>query len=393
MKERIVCVKCGREKAETEFFKLKTGNRDNMCKSCLTMHIDNRKPETFQWILEKFDVPYIEKVWIQQVNKIYAKNPSKFGPSSVIGQYIRIMNMKQYEDYHYADSERLNFEDQKHQLAAQSKREELESEEELRAMLERGEITQAEYQTRSFTTPSSDVNVSANFIQDAAIDESAIQAQLTEEDIQYLTNQWGLMYRPSEWVFMEKMYQQYANDYELTVDRENILKMVCKVYLKMDQALDLGDSKQYKELAATYDQLRKSGKFTDAQNKEEQSRYLDSIGELVALVEREGGPIIEFVDPDEYPQDKIDFTIKDLKTYNRNLAVNELNLGDLIETYIQKLEQSEQESSDDLLNSFVLSEEDEASNMLTDDEAREFQEYLEEGIAEDAARLAEQFGD
>lgn len=393
MKERMLCVKCGREKVETEFFKMKTGKRDDMCKSCLTMHIDNRKPETFQWILEKYDVPYIEKVWIQQVNKIYQKNPGKFGPGSVIGQYIRIMNMKQYVEYNYADSERLNFEDKKQQLAAEAKRQQFESEEELRAMLERGEITEAEYQTRSFTTPSSDVNVSANFIPEATIDESAIQAQLTEEDIKYLSSQWGLMYRPSEWVFMEKMYQQYANDYELTVDRENILKMVCKVYLKMDQALDIGDSKQYKELAATYDQLRKSGKFTDAQNKEEQSRYLDSIGELVALVEREGGPIVEFVDPDEYPQDKIDFTIKDLKNYNRNLATNELNLGDLIESYIQKLEQSEQGADDDLLNSFILSEEDEIAQELTDDEAREFQEYLEEGIAEDAARLVEQFGD
>lgn len=390
---KIVCVKCGREKNETEFFKLKTGNRDDMCKSCLTMHIDNRQPDTFMWILEKFDVPYIEKVWIQQVNKIYQKNPSKFGPGSVIGQYIRIMNMKQYEDYHFADSDRLNFEDQKTQLAAQAKRQDFTSEEELRGMLERGEITEAEYQTRSFETPSSDLNVSANFIPDAAIDESVIQAQLSNEDISYLTSKWGLLYKPSEWVFMEKMYQQYANDYDLTVDRENTLKMVCKVYLKMDQALDIGDAKQYKELAATYDQLRKSGKFTDAQNKEEQQRYLDSIGELVALVEREGGPIVEFVDPDEYPQDKIDFTLNDLKSYNRNLAVNELNLGDLIETYIQKLEQREQESDNDLMNGFVLSQEDEDKLAITDDEAREFQEYLESGIQADAELLTEQFGE
>ena len=66
----------------------------------------------------------------------------------------------------------------------------------------------------------------------------------------------------------------------------------------MDEALDVGDTQSYQKLASVYDQLRKAGKFTEVQNKEQQERYLDSIGELVALCEREGGPIKEFVDPD-----------------------------------------------------------------------------------------------
>ena len=87
---------------------MKDGQRCDWCKDCLTMHIDNRKPDTFKWILEMFDVPYIESVWVEQTNKQYQKNPGKFGPASVIGQYIRTMNMAQYADYHYSDSDQIN---------------------------------------------------------------------------------------------------------------------------------------------------------------------------------------------------------------------------------------------------------------------------------------------
>ena len=47
MAEKITCTKCGRVRAETDFFKMKTGNRYDMCKDCLCQYIDNTKPETF----------------------------------------------------------------------------------------------------------------------------------------------------------------------------------------------------------------------------------------------------------------------------------------------------------------------------------------------------------
>ena len=70
---------------------------------------------------------------------------------------------------------------------------------------------------------------------------------------------------------------------------------------------------------------------------------LSTIGELVALCEREGGIIKNFpkYDDSKYTQDKIDITIKDLQRYTHNLAVNELGLGDLIESYIDKLDKAE----------------------------------------------------
>ena len=391
MPEKLICSKCQRSRAEKEFFKMKSGERCDLCSDCLTMHIDNYNPSTFTWILEKFNVPYIKNEWIKITNTEYKKNPLKFGSRSVIGRYIRTMNMAQYREYGYADSDKLNFENEK----AEQRRAEQQIDEEyeirLKEQLDNGEISQAQYNTLSKTIDGYE-DPNAEFIKPIAVDESKIRDEMSEEEFQYLIYKWGHLYQPSQLVQMEKLYHKYANEYELNVDREETLKKICKTSLKMDEALDIGDTAAYQKLASVFDQLRKAGKFTEAQNKEEQVRYLDSVGELVALCEREGGAIKAFVDPDEYPQDKIDFTLKDLKSYNYNLATNELNLGDLIQSYIEKLEKAEKEDSANLEDGLVTSFEEESLADLTDQEAIEFQEYVENEIEKDAEMLLETFG-
>lgn len=399
---KIICKKCGRERAATKFFKKKTKERIDICVDCLTMYIDNYDYTTFSWILEMFDIPYIKNVWIKMANDIYLKNPAKFSSRSVIGKYIRTMNMKQYADYCFADSDKLNMA----QEMAKERREATVDKDyvlQLQKELEEGKISKAQYDTLSPETPSSIDKEEEEFIalKEEAIkpiqqgaDEGEIRKQLTDEEYQYLLMKWGYLYQPSQLVQMEKLYNKYANEYELNVDREDTLKKICKTSLKMDEALDVGDTQSYQKLASVYDQLRKAGKFTEVQNKEEQERYLDSIGELVALCEHEGGPIKEFVDPDEYPQDKVDFTIKDLKSYNYNLATNELNLSDLIQTYIDKLDKAEQSGNDiDLNKGLITSKEEEAEeDTLSDQEAIEFQDYLDNEIERDAQMLLDSFG-
>lgn len=187
---------------------------------------------------------------------------------------------------------------------------------------------------------------------------------------------------------METTYNKYSQEYDLNVDREEVLKKMCKTSLKMDEALDAGDVTGYKNLATVFDQLRKSGKFTEAQNKEDRQQVLSSIGELVALCEQEGGIIhaLPQYDPDQYPQDKIDFTLKDLKSYTYSLVSNELGLGDLIESYIEKLEQAEGDSVD-INAGLVTSAEEEASDELTDEEAEEWQGFLENEVEAEAEML------
>ena len=494
------CAKCGKIKKETDFYKIpKTDERCDLCKTCLTMYIDNRRPDTFKWILKKMDVPYVEKKWVELANKSYMKNPATFGPMSVIGTYLRTMNMEQYKNLTYADSDRINNEKfqqaRKEQQNIQGTSYDEEFENRLLEKLEAGEISQAEYNTMSrksvldrinekmrqgeeevasnpdsvldnkeLEVPENTVNseeikknedviraakdveqeflakkaekekkkeqpkekeepepqvldlipdvasslgvnpveninsaplditgeMQNDFIPDVArIDEAKITESLTEDDIKYLSLKWGLLYKPSEWVKMEELYQKYAADYELSTDREQVLKNICKTDLKMNQALDVGDIKTFKDLQGANDMLRKSGRFTDSQKQEEKKRDIDSIGELVAFVESKGGIIPRKDDPINVPQDKIDFIINDMKNYTDNLVKNELGLGNLIESYIKKLEENKTKSVDEIIAEGIRTDED---NAVTDEEAADFQQFQIEEREEEAKRLAEQYG-
>lgn len=395
------CSKCGRSlKANAEFFKMKTGERCDLCKDCLTQYIDNRNPETFMWILEMFDVPYIEKKWTQLTNERYKKNPGKFGPKSVIGLYLRAMNMLQYRDLTYADSDSIN-------NVGKNVKVDEDYEEQLKIKLENGEISQGQYNTltktnrnaqkegydeNGFLIPEEEEEAQSEEPQEQTpqyqVDPNYWTDQLDESDINYLMLKWGTMYTPEQWVKMETTYNKYSQEYDLNVDREEVLKKMCKTSLKMDECLDAGDITAYKNLAAVFDQLRKSGKFTEAQNKEDRQQVLSSIGELVALCEQEGGIIhaLPQYDPDQYPQDKIDFTLKDLKSYTYSLVSNELGLGDLIESYIEKLEQAEGDSVD-INAGLVTSAEEAATEELTDEEAEEWQGFLENEVEAEAEML------
>lgn len=455
----IACSKCGKNKrSDKEYFKLHDGTRYPMCKDCLTMYIDNRKPDTFRWILKKFDVPYIESKWVELTNREYLKNPAKFGCKSVLGLYLRAMNMYQYVDYHYEDSDMLNNEDARKVKELKQRLQErnennTEYEKELLRQFEKGEISEAEYKTLSadptlldreyektfieeFHDDLTDLTVIPNEEEDAekeddsvssqledkiaeleekiaaqteildtvipdeneedlgfipdvtTINEQDIQDELTEEDIKYLSIKWGLLYKPSEWVKMEELYQKYAANYELSTDREQILKTICKTDLKMNQAIDIGDTKTFKDLQAANDQLRKSAKFTDSQKQEVKQRDLDSIGQLVGFVEKEGGIIPQYFDPIDTPGDKLDFIINDLKHYTDNLVKNELGLGNLIESYIKKLEEQKTQTAEDILKAGISDEEDH----VTQEEAEAFQQFQIEEREEEAKRLAEEYG-
>lgn len=380
-----VCSKCGKAKRSAEFFSMKDGSHCDMCKDCLCMYIDNQNPDTFLWILEKFDVPYIKKVWIEYYNKAYKKNPGKVGPRSVIGIYLRSMKMTQYRDYTYADSDKLNYKDQRDAASTALSETQIQ---ELQRKLDKGEITQAEFNTLVNSPVGDEPQFITNFSQEK---EDKIRAELTEEDFQYLLLKWGELYQPSQWVKLEELYTKYENEYELNADREDALKKICKVSLKIDEALDVGDVTSVDKLQRTYENLRKSAKFTEAQNKEGQTRELDSIGELVAFVEREGGAIPLFSsDPVEnYPQDKIDFCLKDMQNYINNLVREELGLGDLIETYIENLQNNKIDTIEDIISQGFGNDEEE----LTAEDVEAFAGFQADEIEKEAQALLEEFGD
>lgn len=440
------CVKCGKTMSESFFFSKKNGERSTMCRDCLTMYIDNRKPSTFLWILEDFDFPYVEDVWVSLANKVYKQDPANFGPRSVIGRYFRTMKMVSWRDYSWADSDRLNAERQgKREHVTANRREaylDEEKEQNLLEQLEKGEISQAQYQTLSarYSFDHNEIDKNPNviasdpvaniaesteeedsppaqtedstlltplgkneteldigvvedkkpeFLETIEINENDIISELTQEDMKYLALKWGMAYKPAEWVKLEEIYKKYESEYELNVDRAETLKSICKTKFKMDQAIDIDDIRSYKDLSAVYDQLRKSGKFTESQNVEQQKREIDSIGELVQFVENKGGIIPRFENPEEEPQDKIDFLINDMKNYVNNLVRNELGLGSLIESYVEKLRKQEVKSAEDLIKEGIKLEE---HDQVTQEEAEEFQEFQMSEIEDESRKLVEAFG-
>lgn len=95
----------------------------------------------------------------------------------------------------------------------------------------------------------------------------------------------------------------------------------------------------YQKLSRVYDSLRKSAKFTAAQNKEVKSDFVDCIGEMVAYCEKNGGQIPRM--KIEAPNDIVDKVIMDLKEYTRSLIYDDKSLAQQIENYIKQRENAD----------------------------------------------------
>jgi uncharacterized protein (DUF608 family) len=93
-----------------------------------------------------------------------------------------------------------------------------------------------------------------------------------------------------------------------------------------------------------YDSLRKSAKFTAAQNKEQKSEFVDCVGNMVAYCEKNGGQIPKY--EIKVDQDIVDTVIKDLKAYTKSLIYEDKSLAKQIEDYLKKREISEQQKKD-----------------------------------------------
>ena len=117
-------------------------------------------------------------------------------------------------------------------------------------------------------------------------------------------------------------------------DSENTLILLCKTNLKANQAIDSGDIEGYQKLSKVSEGLRKSAKFTAAQNKEGKSDFVDSIGELVRICEKDG-----FIPryPTDITQDKVDLTLQDMQGYLYKLVTQDLGFGQQIEDSLKKI--------------------------------------------------------
>ena len=363
MSEQRFCSKCRKTMADTNFYTYKDGSKCELCKACLTMHINNFEPDTFLWLLEKFDVPYIPAEWNILRDRAYAKDPYKMNGMSVFGKYLSKMKLKQWKNFTWADTERLQAEaEEKAKLYGQPQEIAEEKLAEMEEAYKNGEITEAQWMTyKEIKAPKPEFQVvSGNTVTTAGpsgspypvndnpfeqVDVPDVGNDLTEEDKVYLAMKWGRLYSSSDWVYLEQKYNDFMNSFDIQgAARIDTLIQICKLSLKMNQALDTGDYDTYAKLSRAYDTLMKSAKFTEAQNKDGDSSEFDSVGAIVAFCEKEGGFIPEY--KIEAPRDIIDTIIEDNKTYLQTLIHNDTNLSQQIEQFLKKKEIAEEQKRD-----------------------------------------------
>lgn len=363
MSEQRFCSKCRKTMADTNFYTYKDGTKCELCKSCLTMHINNFEPDTFLWLLEKFDVPYIPAEWNILRDRAYAKDPYKMNGMSVFGKYLSKMKLKQWKNFTWADTERLQAEaEEKAKLYGQPQEIAEEQLAEMEEAYHNGEITEAQWLTyKEMKAPEPEFKVvQGGTITTAGpgggvypvndnpfeqVDVPDVGNDLTEEDKVYLAMKWGRLYSSSDWVYLEQKYNDFMNSFDIQgAARIDTLIQICKLSLKMNQALDTGDYDTYAKLSRAYDTLMKSAKFTEAQNKDGDSSEFDSVGAIVAFCEKEGGFIPEY--KIDAPRDIIDTIIEDNKTYLQTLIHNDTNLSQQIEQFLKKKEIAEEQKRD-----------------------------------------------
>lgn len=337
------CEKCNRTMAAEQFYtsnnleKYPNDGKLNQCKKCLTMHVDNWDPDTYLWILQEIDVPYVPEEWNKLLAK-YGQDRKKLTGLSILGRYLSKMKLKQYQDYRWEHTEHL-------QKIANKKIEEAM----LRSGYGRDQIDEA-IEKATFSVPEGTLEApivpivedlsapAADFSFSQQVEDSIV-ADLTEEDRIYLCMKWGKSYRPDEWVRLEELYEQMINSYDIQQAGDlNTLKLACKSSLKANQLLDLGDIDGAQKAGKMYDSFMKSGKWTAQQNKTEENELVDSVGELVAICERDGFIPKYFVDG---PKDKADRVLQDMQKYTKDLIENESGLTIMMERAVKQIDEEE----------------------------------------------------
>ena len=357
------------------------------CKKCITMHVDNFNPDTYMWILQECDVPYVPDEWHKLLEK-YAYDRDKLTGMTILGRYLSKMKLKQHKDYRWKDTAFL-------QEMADTKKEQamkrqgydaqeiaLQLEKDRQYLPEDGVAKEPVYDE----TPSAPYPVEDYFAEQCEGEE--LNIDLTDEDKTYLRLKWGKTYKPEEWVKLEQLYEEMMQSYDIQgAGHIDTLKLICKTSLKANQLIDMGDIEGFQKMSKVYDSLMKSGNFTAAQNKSESGEFVDSIGELIELCEKDGYIERYYV---ESPNDKVDLTIQDMQRYTRTLIEEETNISTMVEKALRENAKEDEEDAKnneiDIIDEADLSIED-LEKTLRDEDYTDFEDFKDELAQEDAKFL------
>lgn len=387
--DSYLCEKCNRVKKGSEFYsshnleKYPNDGKMPQCKMCLTMHVDNWDPDTYLWILQEIDVPYIPEEW-NKLMATFAKPGAKVSGMTILGRYLSKMQLKQFKEYRWKDSDFIQ-QMNNAKIEATMKKQGY-SAVEIAEVIQKGTFSMPDKPLEQPECGDSlmEEEGGEDYFAGPAIDDDI---GLTEEDSTYLRLKWGKAYKPEEWVWLEQLFEEMMGSYDIqSAGHIDTLKLVCKTSLKANQLLDIGDVDGAQKMIKMYDGLMKSGKFTAAQNKAESGEFVDSISEIVALCEKDGFIPRYYTDG---PQDKVDKTILDMQEYTHTLVTEEMHLGELIEKALKQIEEdrlkeAELEIDDETEDEALERELFDLSNQeLTDDDFADFYDAEDEQYAQD----------
>lgn len=223
------------------------------------MHVDNWDSNTFLWILQECDIPYVPRVWTNLLST-YAKDKSTVTGLTIIGRYIGTMKLNQWKKYRWADTNFIQELD-KQRIEETMKIQGYDTQEIVEAV-NNSTIVVPEQAPPPPPDPVVTEEKEKLFQPVEDDDTNSVVDSLTEEDKLYLRMKWGKVYKPDEWVQLEKLYNEMMESYDIqTAGHIDTLKKICKTSLKADQLLDLGDTDAAQKMLKTYDMLMKSGKF------------------------------------------------------------------------------------------------------------------------------------
>ena len=380
MADSYYCQKCNRTMSAENFYKSNNlekypDGKFNICKKCMTMHVDNWNPDTYMWIIQEADVPYVPDEWNKLMLK-YAQDKSKVTGATIIGRYLGKMALKQYRDFRWKDTAFLQ-EEANRKIEETMKRQGYDAQDIANAINKATfEIPEKPLEEPTFTGVPNNPYMAApqeDYFAQINGGDDDFQDDLTEEEKIYLRLKWGKAYKPEEWVRLEQLYEEMMASYDIQgAGHIDTLKLLCKTSLKANQLIDIGDVEGFQKMSKVYDSLMKSGKFTAAQNKAESGEFVDSIAELVELCEKEGFIPRFYI---SQPNDKVDETLQDLKYYTHTLVTEEMNLGNLIESAVKEMAKQEAKEEDE-----DIEDELEYDNIgtLIDEDFVEHRQFLEE---------------
>lgn len=386
MADTYYCEKCNRTMNGTEFYssnnleKYPNDGKFPMCKKCMTMHVDNWNPDTYLWILQEADVPYVPDEWNKLMEK-YGRDPQSMTGMTILGRYLSKMKLKQFKDYRWKDTEFLQ-QMANNKLEQTMKRQGYDAQQ-IATAIEKSSIAIPEGELKEpVYAPPPNAPVEDYFAQQSGEVEQDLD--LTDEDRTYLRLKWGKTYKPEEWVKLEQLYEEMMASYDIQgAGHKDTLKLICKTSLKANQLIDIGDIEGFQKMSKVYDSLMKSGKFTAAQNKAESGEFVDSIGELIELCEKEGYIERYYV---EQPHDKVDLTIQDMQRYTRTLIEDETNISTMVEKALRENAKEDEEKAknaeSDIVDDADLSIE-ELEKTIKDSDYVDFEDFKEQESAQD----------